>query len=200
MTRKGDDDGGQNRDEEDLRLDTHTLCLKIVLRGTKPPIWRRLLIPDSMTLADLHEAILVVMKWNGGHLHVFDIDGTQYGDPATTDDVQPQHRRTLRSIRAAGASRFTYTYDFGDDWQHVITIEKTPATAGDVTRPCCIGGKRASPPDDCGGVWGYQELLEILADPAHPDREERLEWLGDPLEPEVFDLAEANTVLAALFP
>ncbi len=175
------------------------ISLKITLRGTKPPIWRRLLAPAKMTLADLHDAIQAAMGWEGAHLHVFEIDGRSYGDRASVDDVADENRLTLGGVLKSGVARFGYTYDFGDDWEHVITIEKTlPAAAGTV-HPQCVAGKRACPPEDCGGPWAYQELLDILADPAHPERAERLEWLGEEFDPEDFSVVIANATLAARF-
>jgi hypothetical protein len=175
------------------------VSLKVTLRGAKPPIWRRLLAPASITLADLHEAIQVAMGWQGGHLHVFDIDGRSYGDRASVDDVADERRMTLGAVCRSGVARFAYTYDFGDDWEHVIAIEKTLPAAQAATYPACIAGKRACPPEDCGGPWGYQELLDILADPAHPERAERLEWLGEEFDPEDFPVEEVNARLARRF-
>ncbi len=175
------------------------ISLKVTLRSTKPPIWRRLLAPANMTLADLHDVIQVAMGWDGGHLHVFDIDGRSYGDRASVDDVADENRLTLGGVRKSGVARFGYTYDFGDDWEHAITIEKTLPAAEGTTYPACIAGKRACPPEDCGGPWGYQELLEIIADPAHPERAERLEWLDEDFDPEDFSLEAVNTRLAGRF-
>jgi len=171
--------------------------LKITLRGTKPPIWRRLIMPDTMTLADLHKAIQAAMGWHDTHLHLFDIDGRQYGDPRTVDDVADERRLTLHGLMKSGGLRFAYIYDFGDSWEHVIAIEKTrPAIDGEIL-PACVAGKRACPPEDCGGIWGYQHLLEVLADPSHPEHEEQREWVGEEIDPEAFDINLANTVLKA---
>ncbi len=175
------------------------VSLKITLRGTKPPIWRRLLAPASLTLADLHGAILVAMGWNGGHLHVFEIGGRSYGDRASVDDVADENRLTLGAVRKSGVARFSYTYDFGDDWEHAITIEKTLPAAEGAATPTCLAGKRACPPEDCGGPWGYQELLDILADPNHPERAERLEWIDEEFDPEDFSVEEVNARLARRF-
>ncbi len=175
------------------------VSLKVMLSGTKPPIWRRLLVPGSMTLADLSEAILTAMGWVGGHLHAFDVDGRQYGDPAAVDDVADENRLTLGGVRKSGVKRFGYTYDFGDDWEHVVAIEKTEAPAAGQAYPACVAGARNCPPEDCGGVWGYAELLEILADPAHPEHAERLEWIGEDFDPEEFDVTLADKRLAARF-
>ena len=175
------------------------VSLKVTLKGTKPPIWRRLLVPGSMTLGNLSEAILTAMGWIGGHLHAFDIDGRQYGDRATTDDVADENRLTLNGMRKSGVRRFSYTYDFGDDWEHTVAIEKTEAAVAGQAYPACVAGARNCPPEDCGGVFGYAELLEILADPDHPEREERLEWVGEDFDPEEFDVSIADGRLAARF-
>ena len=175
------------------------VSLKVTLRGTKPPIWRRLLVPGAMTLGALHEAIQAAMGWQGGHLHVFDIDGRQYGDRRTVDDVADENRLTLSGVLKSGVTRFGYIYDFGDDWDHTVAIEKIQPAIDGQTYPACVAGKRNCPPEDCGGVWGYEELLQILADPAHPERAERLEWLGEDFDPEDFSIPIANAALTARF-
>lgn len=175
------------------------LSLKVTLRNTKPPIWRRILVPGSMTLADLHIAIQIVMGWHACHLHEFDVAGERYGDPSTTDEVADERRLTLNIVVKAGITRFAYTYDFGDDWEHAILIEKAPPAHAATAYPACIAGKRNCPPEDSGGTWGYAELLEILADPAHPQHEEQLEWLGCSFDPEAFSVADADTLLGAGF-
>ena len=175
------------------------LSLKVTLRGTKPPVWRRLLVPPTMTLGQLHRAIQAAMGWHDSHLHAFDIDGEQFGDRGTVDDVADENRVTLGSLAKSGVARFTYTYDFGDDWEHAIAVEKrVPAVEGQAY-PVCIAGKRNCPPEDCGGVWGYDELLAIMADPTHPEHAERIHWIGEDFDPDDFDLEQANTVLAARF-
>ena len=168
------------------------LSLKVTLHGMKPPVWRRLLTPGEMTLGDLHQAIQAVMGWGSDHLHVFDIAGSQYGDPDSLDDVADEERLTLNKVLNTGVSRFTYTYDFGDNWQHMVLIERPrrPLEAG--RYPTCIAGERNCPPEDCGGPWGYQDLLAVLADPAHPDYLERVEWVGEAFDPEEFAIEEAR--------
>ena len=175
------------------------LSLKVTLRGTKPPVWRRLLIPGEMTLGDLHQAIQAAMGWHDSHLHAFDIAGREYGDPDSVDDVADEERLTLNGVLNSGVTRFTYTYDFGDNWEHTVLIERTrrPLEAG--SYPACIAGKRNCPPEDCGGPWGYQDLLAVLADPAHPDHPERVEWVGEDFDPEEFAIEVANARLAARF-
>jgi len=175
------------------------VSLKVTLKGTKPPVWRRLLVPGTMTLGALSEAILTGMGWMGGHLHVFEVGGRQYGDPATTEDVADENRLTLNGVLKSGVKRFGYDYDFGDNWEHIVAVEKTLAPVPGQAYPACVDGRRNCPPEDCGGVWGYAELLEILADSAHPEREERLEWIGEDFDPEEFDAAIADKRLAARF-
>ena len=175
------------------------VSVKVTLVGTKPPVWRRLLMLDTMTLADLHCAIQAAMGWEDSHLHVFHIDGRDYGDRRTVDNVADENRITLISIVKSGVSRFAYTYDFGDSWEHVLVIEKAQPTAPGQAYPVCVGGKRACPPEDFGGHLGYQQLLEVLADPDHPDYAEQREWIGEDLNPEAFDINFANTLLKARF-
>jgi hypothetical protein len=178
--------------------DTDVLSLKVTLRHIRPPIWRRILVPRSMTLAELHRAIQVVMGWHDAHLHVFNVSDREYSDPAMMPDAANEARVTLNSV-AKSATRFTYTYDFGDDWEHDILIEKTLPKAAPSAYPACVAGKRNCPPEDCGGPWGYAELLTILADPNHPEHEERVEWIGDEFDPEDFSVPYADVVLGAAF-
>ena len=175
------------------------LSLKITLVGTKPPIWRRILVPDRMILGDLHVAIQAAMGWYNCHMHSFDIDGRQYGDVSADDEVANENALNLRRVGKTGVTTFSYTYDFGDNWEHRITIEKPPAKLPGPPYPRCVAGKRACPPENSGGIWGYRESLEILADPAHPEYAERREWFEDDLTPEAFDLADVNLHLAAVF-
>jgi hypothetical protein len=178
---------------------TDILSLKVTLRGTKPAIWRRLLIPGTMTLGHLHTAIQAAMGWHDCHLHAFDIGGRQYGDRQTLDDAADEKRMTLNGLLKTGVTRFAYAYDFGDNWEHMVAIEKPlPAIDGE-TYPICSAGKRNCPPEDCGGVWGYDELLTILADPAHPEHAEQSDWVGDDFDPEECNLERANSRLAARF-
>lgn len=169
------------------------LSLKVTLRGLKPPVWRRPLVPGTMTLGDLHIAIQSAMGWENYHLHAFDIDGEQYGDLQTVQAVADENRLTLNSLARSGVHRFAYTYDFGDNWEHTITVEKrVPAVEGQAY-PVCIAGKRNCPPEDCGGVWGYDELL---ADPDNPDHAEQFD---EDFDPEQFDIEHVNTMIAASF-
>lgn len=173
--------------------------LKVTLRGVKPPVWRRLLMSGMMNLGQLHTAIQAAMGWRDCHLHVFNIGGEPFGDRRSVDDVTDEQRPTLNGLLRSSVVRFGYTYDFGDNWEHTIAFEiSEPAVEGG-SYPACIGGKRNCPPEDCGGPWGYQQLLAILADPNHPEHADQIDWIGEEFEPNEFNLERANTVLAARF-
>jgi hypothetical protein len=181
-------------------VDTNVITMKVTLAGVRPPIWRRLVVPGSMTLGDLHQAILGAMGWHGGHLHTFHVGGKTYGDPSDVDDVNDEESVTLNRLLRSRVKRFTHTYDFGDDWQHTVAIEKSEPAVEGISYPVCVGGKRNCPPEDCGGVWGYGDLLTILADPAHPGHADQVDWLeGGGFDPEEFSIERTNTRLAARF-
>lgn len=176
--------------------------VKVGLRDTKPPIWRRLEVPADISLARLHTVIQVAFGWDNSHMHVFE---TPYGSFGVTD-AELGHRAeapvTLEQVAPARNSRLRYTYDFGDDWKHDVVVEKV-LDRGETAVPLrCTGGRRAAPPDDCGGVWGYAELMEILSDPDHPEHEDRLEWLGlddaAEFDPNRFDADAATRALSNL--
>ncbi len=146
--------------------------------------------------------IQAAFGWDDSHLHVFE---TPYGEFGRADR-ELGHRAeapvTLGQSAAQAGDKIRYTYDFGDDWVHEILVEKVLDKDPALAYPCCTGGRRAAPPDDCGGIWGYEELVEVLADPHHPEHGERLEWLGlddaAQFDPAAFDLDEVNRALAKL--
>ena len=175
------------------------ISLKVTLRGSKPPIWRRILVSGTMTLGGLHRAIQLAMGWTDSHLHVFSVDGRQFTTSPLMEDAADGERMTLGRIVKSGVVSFSYTYDFGDDWEHLVVVEKAPPATDCLVLPACVAGRRGCPPEDCGGVWGYADLLDILADPTHPERAERIEWLGGELGPDAFDIAAANAALSAAF-
>jgi Plasmid pRiA4b ORF-3-like protein len=175
------------------------VSLKVTLRGIRPPIWRRLVVPGAMTLGHLHQAIQAAMGWDDEHLHMFDIAGRSYGDPSAVDDVADEEHLTLNGILKSDVARFTYTYDFGDNWEHTIVIEGQPPPVDSRRYPTCVAGKRNCPPEDCGGAWGYQDLLAVLADPAHPRYREWIEMIGEGFDPEDFSVDAADARVAARF-
>jgi tetratricopeptide (TPR) repeat protein len=183
--------------------DERNLQLKIVLRGVRPPVWRRVVVPDYLTLGEFHDVIQDVMGWYNCHLHQFEVNGRVYSDPSFEldmgfFDVENEDRVRLGQVLSVSGDKIFYEYDFGDGWQHVVTLEKElpPDSAGPLM--VCLKGKRACPPEDCGGPWGYEHLLEVLSDPEHEEYEDMTEWAGDYFEPEEFDLEFVNKALAKL--
>jgi hypothetical protein len=172
--------------------------VKVSLQHTEPRIWRRVQT-DDCSLDELHEIIQASMGWEGMHMYAFVIDDEEYGNPKHGGEVEYDSRFVrLSEVAEEGDSRFRYDYDFGDDWQHAIEIEKTlPAEKG-VHYPRCVAGKGACPPEDSGGPFGYQFLLEKLQDPDHEEHEESLEWVGEDFDPEAFDLDGVNEELLRL--
>ena len=178
------------------------LQLKVTLRNVRPPIWRRIQVPSSFSLAALHEVLQIVMGWSNSHLHQFDVGGMCFADPRFELDTEDSSKEKLSMI-VQECARFSYHYDFGDDWQHDILIEKALALAPGVDYPICIAGKRACPPEDCGGPWGYADMLAILKkSPSKRNDEdtERLDWLGHDFDPEAFDLDAIDSDLKQLRP
>jgi hypothetical protein len=170
--------------------------LKIALKYIKPPVWRRVQVKDC-TLAKLHDVIQTCMGWDGYHLHAFEIAGEQYAepDPDGMMEVRNESRLALSQVVARGIKKFTYTYDFGDNWEHTIQVEKTLGAEAGARYPRCIAGKRACPPEDCGGPWGYGDFLEAISNPQHEEHKEMLEWVGGEFDPEEFDPEAVNETL-----
>lgn len=171
--------------------------LKVGLLGVKPPVWRRLEVVGGLTLAQLHEIIQAAMGWTDSHLHAFEVGADSYGtpDPDWASDLQDERRVRLCQLGLSAGSRFRYTYDFGDDWQHDVLVEQIAAPDPAIAYPRCTGGRRACPPEDCGGPWGYAELLEVLSNPDHAEYEDRVEWLGVEFDADAFDQDEVNYLL-----
>ncbi len=171
--------------------------LEITLDGITPPIWRRVLVHSNISLRTLHKVIQATMGWDGDHLHEFKAGKITYRpavDMAYEDD-EDERKTPLNVVAPRSRMKFTYLYDFGDSWKHVIRVEKISPTDHSLRYPVCIDGARAGPPDDCGGTWGYQYLIEALADPNHPGHGDMLDWIGS-FDPEAFDLAAINARLA----
>jgi hypothetical protein len=176
---------------------TTTYRLKVTLRHSKPSIWRRLVVSGDILLSDLHYVLQIAMGWFDMHLHEFQDRSNRYSDPKSLDGVIDENARTLRQIAPRKKSRFVYTYDFGDNWEHDIVVEEIERSSVPVM-PSCIGGRNACPPEDSGGVFGYLSLLESLADADHANHDEARDWIGEDFDQTYFDPAEANAVLGTL--
>lgn len=177
----------------------NALQLKITLRYISPPIWRRVVVPDNYTLGDLHYVIQAAMGWGNCHLHAFRVGGVEYtptmpdagfgfgfGPPSKDEDDV-----FLGQIVQRKGQRFTYEYDFGDSWLHDILVEKIEPAAEPHPKPVCVTGKRACPPEDCGGVPGYAQVLHVLRSAKTADEREFREWVGE-YDPERCDIAYIN--------
>ena len=171
--------------------------IKVVIKKIEPPIWRVIHVPSRTSLTRLHKILQKVMGWSNSHLHLFKVDGLLYGEPDPDwDYVLDEAKLTLEEVFAGGKKSFHYEYDMGDCWVHEITLKKQ--IESEVSKPVCIAGARACPPEDCGGPSGYQNLLEAISDPEHEEHETLLEWVGEGYDPEAFDLEIANISLSRL--
>ncbi len=174
---------------------------KITLMGSKPAIWRRIQV-DDCTLDKFHEHIQAAMGWTNSHLNQFEIDGTTYGNLTLLNDGFMEFEcvdstaTNLSDVVPRDAKRFRllYEYDFGDGWEHEVLLEGRPPAERGQKHPLCVEGQRACPPEDVGGVWGYAEFLQALADPNHEQHDDFLEWSGS-FDPNQFDAAQATRLM-----
>lgn len=175
--------------------------LEITLLGIEPPVWRRVAVPGRTTLDLLHEIIQAVMGFDGGfdHLHEFEIGKQSYAPPEIADEGSlDESRFQLCDLVPKAGRKIIYTYDFGDNWEHEVVVKKIEPPRPGEQYPRCLDGGRAAPPDDCGGPWGYEELLEARLDPESEDYERAIEWLGEDFDPESFDCRQVNERLRKL--
>lgn len=176
--------------------------LRIELQGIAPAIHRTVLVPGTLSLPKLHHVIQAAMGWDEAHLHDFSIGGQRYGEPDPDFpevDVLDERRHTVGEVLGQATQRFTYTYDFGDSWEHAVKVEKRlPAVEGRNTWPMCIGGQNACPPEDVGGPLGYMDFMEAMASPSHPEHGDMFGWWGGPFDPCGFSLNEANKAIHRL--
>ena len=179
--------------------------LHVSLEGLSPMIWRRLVVPETITLPQLHRVLQVAMGWNDCHLHAFELAGVRYGEP-DEDGLDDQLRdesgiRLGDLIRDTHVDHFVYTYDFGDDWRHVVRVEAVEPNTGAVRGAVCLDGANRCPPEDVGGPPGYLELIQALRDPRHPAHREMVEWIGEAsFDPTAFDLTLRNALLRCELP
>jgi len=172
-----------------------TYQLRISLDDISPAIWRRVTVPASATLRRLHGVIQKAMGWTNSHLHMFEFDGRQLGrpDPEGMMYLEDDALERLHEVLIRPGDAIAYEYDFGDSWRHTVLLEEIhPAVAGATKTVRCIAGARACPPEDCGGLPGYQQFLEAILDPLHPEHRDMRDWVGRDFHPDTFDLADAD--------
>jgi len=178
--------------------------IKVALLGTDPPIWRRLLVPADLTLEQLHDVLQLAMGWEDCHMHEFRVGQQRFGKPDPMEQAcggpRTASERTARLVTVLGrvGAKAVYTYDFGDSWEHQIVVEKRLVPEPGHAYPACLAGERHGPPEDCGGIPGFYNLLDAISDPAHEEHEELLDWLGGGFDPEAFSVDEVNRRLAPL--
>jgi hypothetical protein len=202
---------------KESRLMNDVARLKVTLKGIRPPIWRRLELPLDLSMARVSDVIVAAFGWSNSHLHEFKVGERRIGRP-DPDDVRLPLRLLNSPFVTAGADlvglfarppledetgvdlaaalagnvrTLSYTYDFGDDWQHLLTVEAILAAESGLSYPRCTAGRRACPPEDCGGIWGYEQLLAALADPSQQGYAELRESYPF-FDPREFDLAAAD--------
>lgn len=171
---------------------------KITLKGIRPPIWRRIQVPETYTFWDLHVAIQDAMGWLDCHLHEFEMVNPSTGSNVSIGipdenfgrEVLPGWKQKIADYFSMENKQADYVYDFGDNWLHKIRLKTILPRQENINYPNCIKGKRACPPEDCGGTWGYEEFLEIIKTPNHEKHEEILEWIGGEFDSEHFDVRE----------
>lgn len=179
-----------------IKSKAKTLCqLRITLEGTDPPVWRRVLVEEDTKLDRLHRIIQRAMGWEDYHLYEFIVKRERFGPPPL-EGVKHDSSATVSQVLARRGSKFVYLYDGGDNWEHTITLEDKLAPDPTLTPPRCIEGARACPPEDCGGVWGYDDILLALSDPDNEAYQELLKWVGLDFDPDAFDLQLINRRLA----
>jgi hypothetical protein len=183
-------------------MPTSIYLLKITLMHIKPPIYRMVLVSSDTKLSKLHSIIQLVMGWHGSHLHQFIQNKRFYGPKSDDlwDDCEDYTKLKVSHLLEHPKEKMVYEYDFGDSWNHEILLEKVLPYDAALQVPTCVDGKRACPPEDCGGPWGYANLLETLKNPDSPEARELFEWGADGYDPEYFEMKEANEFLQDLVP
>lgn len=174
--------------------------LKVELRGSKPAIWRRILVASDITLVGLHEVLQISMGWTDSHMHLFEHEGLVFGDPRSGFGSLPaadELRTPLDGVLRREKESMTYEYDFGDGWDHRITLEKMLPYNPRLRLPVCTEAKGACPLEDTGGLWGYYSILEALGDSRHPDHAQYKDIFGAGLDPNAFDVDAVNAILHA---
>lgn len=179
------------------------LQLRIQLLGVEPAVWRQVLVPESITLPKLHEVIQAAIGWRDSHLHEFEINSVRYGQPDPGWDqgsgLLLSEAGVLLGKCLADCKSFTYVYDLGDDWQHLIQVEERVCPDQLLLKPICLAGEGACPPEDVGGVPGYQHFISVMQDQANPEYQDLSVWLGaKAFDPGFFNMKQANLRLGRI--
>jgi len=175
--------------------------VQIALKGSKPKIWRRLLIESDLRLSDFHIIIQVAMGWTNSHFHQFVKNGINFRVKYPDDDFWDEHedvdykKTKVSALLKKEKDKLVYEYDFGDSWDHDIILEKILPKDDNAFYPICLAGKMKCPPEDCGGISGFEDMLEILKDPSHEEYEEYIVWTGGGFDPKEFDKEALNETL-----
>lgn len=183
----------------EMRIKFNQVCqFKITLEGIRPTVWRRIQVPETYSFWDLHVAIQDVMGWKDYHLHEFKVPSPKNGEKVRIGipegdfdrEVLPGWEQKITDYFTQENMLAWYVYDFGDNWEHKIELEKILPRDKNIRYPICIEGKRACPPEDCHGITGYYNLLKIIKDLGHEEYEETIKWLGGGFDPKHFDVEE----------
>jgi hypothetical protein len=173
--------------------------VKVMLKHVRPPVWRRLVLPAELTFAGLHRLLQLAFAWDDNHLHVFRTHDGEISDPERHGDPYDQDERRVRvaDVLRDEGDRIVYEYDFGDGWEHEIVVEELLPDGATVPR--CLAGRRAAPPEDCGGPPGYARLVRVLSGRSHPQHGETVGWVPGGFDPGKFDPKRLDGVLRAAF-
>lgn len=177
--------------------------LKVSLIGIEPEIWRRIAAPSNIKLSRLHDTLQAAMGWKSRHLHRFKVGSTIYMRTDFEMDIEyeDEAQATLADIVPSPPGVLLYEYDLGDSWNHLVVVENYwMGDDREAALPLCVGGAGACPPEDVGGLPGYQDFLRVVLDSADEEHESMLAWAGGTFDPQEFDMGEANKRLERLRP
>lgn len=179
------------------------VTVTVSLDDIEPRVWRSLEVPADYHLGEVHRTLNAAMGWLDYHLHDFDIEGRRYGVPDTDWSIEgdatiPEETVLLGDLFAVGVRTFKYTYDFGDDWRHTVTLDGIGPAEEGMFYPRCIAGEHAAVPEDCGGIPGFEGFVEAMADPGHPEHADMIHWYGCEYDVDDFDVSAINHVLEAV--
>jgi hypothetical protein len=166
--------------------------LRILLSESDPPVWREIEVLSDTSFDRLHRIFQAAMGWCDGHRHQFLVEEECIADPEAVESARDESTVRLHRVAPEKGATFLYVYDLGDDWQHEVTVEAVHPRTEATSHPRCTGGSGACPPEDCGGIPGYEDLLRVLRDPSDEEHAAMCELVGDHFDPALFDLAAVN--------